>query len=219
MSTLDKIKEEVFKVHANPELADYFFHDLLAVEGDRDSYADCIYIDHGERKELILGALVDSLDDIPTGHFDDFREYLRELDPKSLMGFTYAIDSFRLRSRDFDRGRPIPTHDLIEPKFRRIPMLDDILEGSRGWLVWHHQLEWMLRVFCDDIDKSIRFRKDINKALADAFRFAESFEFEKGYTLSDAIFDRRIWGFATLYPSIKEASSLFRISTAQESQH
>jgi hypothetical protein len=98
MNALDKIKEEVFKVHANPELADYFFHDLLAEEGDHDWYAACTYIDHGDMKELILGSLVDSLDDMPTGHFSDFGEYLKALAPTSLMNFVYAVDSDRLRS-------------------------------------------------------------------------------------------------------------------------
>jgi hypothetical protein len=197
------LKEQIFEVSSNLELAKSFFPEVNDLEAYHLAHCICIGED-----QVIAGTLSKELGEGESlGFMSCFSEYLKRSAPQTFKDFLFLLDFYRGRRV----GRSVgDIFDLMSHVFPKIQIVDEILEDSRGLLLWHHQLEHLFRAFYDDITKVVRLRKQINAKVPDAFDIAESLKFD-GISLADIVEERMVLGF-TVSPNVKGASTLYKMS-------
>jgi len=93
-------------------------------------------------------------------------------------------------------------------KFKPQPIVDAILAESYGCILWHHQLENLLRVFVDTPQEALRLRKALNAGLPQAMTSIGGFCFDDGTALAAVLKEREVLG-VTAYPNTRGAANLF----------
>lgn len=189
-----EIVEKVFEVTSEAKLAKSLFSHLSDWQEYR--YARAIYVD-GESPSLVDGYLTDSHETL--GFKTDFRNYLDQIQPLGFLDHLFAVDYYKLRRTTKDLTLPNKTFDYV-------PVVDDILTDTRGFLLWHHQLEWLFRAFFDDTAKVVRLRKRINAKKPEAFELAGSLMLDN-MSLENVIWERMALGY-TVFPNVKGALAL-----------
>lgn len=189
----ESLVERIFEVKSEAKLAASLFGHLSDWQEYR--YAWAIYID-GESPSLVDGYLTGSLEgNETTGFKTDFKEFLDQIQPSGFLDHLFALDFYKLRRT---------VEDFIFPRtFDYLPVVDDILQDSRGFLLWHHQLELLFRGFYDDTDKVVNLRKGINARDPEAFEMAGSLMLG-ATSLEDVIWERMVLGH-TLFQNVKGA--------------
>ena len=185
----DRLVERIFEIKTEYHLTNSLFSHLKDWRDYRYAYA--IYIT-GEPPRLIDGYLADHM--VPSV-MTDFGDYLGQVGFTSFMDHLFALDFYKLRWH-----KDLEVSDLVEPansEFRQLPVVDEILKDSRGFLLWHHQLECLFRAFHDDADKAVDLRKQINTKVPEAFDLAGSLMFG-GKSLENVIRERMVLGHTVL---------------------
>ena len=100
--------------------------------------------------------------------------------------------------------------DLTYREFSTIPVVDEILEVSGGFLLWHHQLESLFALFLTDHARIVDARRNINMKKPEAFRLAKSLKFDENLSLEDVILERMVLG-TVKFPNIHGANILYRL--------
>jgi hypothetical protein len=201
MKEMEMIKERVFEVGKDPELAKALFPELDEIESY--SYAYAIYIDTG-KIEPVCGYLTDWLrGDEGPGFKDSFRAYLAKYRPRTLSDTVFLLDSYYLASQAF--GQPI---DWENYQFKKFQVVDDILAGSKAILLWHYQLEQLFGCFYRDPDKTRELRKAVNEKRVEPFDMAENLIFKTAGSLKDVIRERLVF-HVTCCPNLRGAMTLF----------
>ena len=199
--------EQVFQVRPNVELARVFFPFLENAEDYH--YAHCIYLDD---KTLIAGTAFTSSPERPsTGLRNDFKNYLNQTNPETFGDFLLRIDLY-----DGVMHGYYALPDLIDLTYREfstIPVVDEILEVSGGFLLWYHQLESLFALFLTDHARIADARRNINMKNPEAFRLAKSLKFDEKLSLEDVILERMVLG-TVKFPNIHGANTLYRLKNA-----
>lgn len=191
----DNVKEKIYEVGSEPQLAKSLFSHLSDWQDYRYAYA--IYID-GESPSLVDGYLTEAPHDT-TGFRTDFKNYLDEIQPLGFLDHLFAVDFYKLRRT---------VEDFIFPRtFDYVPVVDDILRDSKGYLLWHHQLELLFRGFYDVTDKVVNLRKGINARDPEAFEMAGSLR-HGAMSLEDVIWERMVSRSHTVQPNVRGACLL-----------
>jgi len=199
--------EQVFQVRPNVELARVFFPFLENAEDYH--YAHCIYLDD---KTLIAGVAFTSSPERPsTGLGSDFKNYLNQTNPETFGDFLLRIDLY-----DGVMHGYYALPDLIDLTYREfstIPVVDEILEVSGGFLLWYHQLESLFALFLTDHARIADARRNINMKKPEAFHLAKSLKFDENLSLEDVILERMVLG-TVKFPNIHGANTLYRLKNA-----
>jgi len=202
MKKLEMIKEKVFEIGKDLELARRLFPDLETVESFRYGYS--VYIEN-DRIRPVFGSISDNLrENVGVGFKDDFRAYLAKHQPAGFLELLFLLDVYFQSRQKF--GYPV---DWDQYQFQKLEVVDEILAGSKGILLWHYQLEQLFGCFYLNPDKALEARKAVNAKKAEVFDLAEKLKFEPGTSLNDIIWDRMVFS-VTCYPNLTGAVTLFR---------
>ena len=83
----------------------------------------------------------------------------------------------------------IITHPVIDPS----PIINKILKVSNGYLIFHHQLEWILKHLFQVSDSvAMTMRRNWNKKRADKIFIWKEIEFDQGRSLYDLLISKAI---------------------------
>ncbi|MEW5735871.1 MAG: hypothetical protein AB1921_13515 [Thermodesulfobacteriota bacterium] len=169
---------------------------------DQHKYAYAVYLAK-ERPELVLGHVTSTLPEgMRPGYSGDFREFITRHPPRSFTDLSFLLDFYH-----FNAAR---LHHRYNPNrlfFSPIGIVNDMLKESRGVLLWHYQLENLLRLFVPDSDKVARLRKGINAQRRSAYDAARGMKLAKT-SLADIITERMLF-FNTCNPNVRGALALF----------
>lgn len=194
------IKERVFEIENEPALAKALFPEIDGL--DRHRYAYAVYLSK-EQPELVLGHVTDTLPEgIKPGFLHDFRDFITLRPPKSFTDLAFLLDFYH-----YNATRLHHRYDPNRLRFAPIGIVNDMLKESRGMLLWHYQLENLLRLFVSDNEKVVRLRKSINAQRRSAYDATRKMRLEKT-SLADIITERMLF-FNTCNPNIKGALALF----------
>lgn len=194
------LKEQVFEVAAEPELAHALFPEIPGL--DEFKYAYAVYLSK-ERPELVLGHVANMLPEgWKPGFMRDFRDFITFHPPRSFTDLAFLLDFYHFNA--------VRIHHRYEPNrlvFSPIGVVNDMLKESRGVLLWHYQLENLLRMFVSDNGKVARLRKGINAQRRSAYDAARGMKLEQT-SLADIITERMLF-FNTCNPNARGALALF----------
>ena len=204
-----RLVEEVFAIQDRLEMARAFFPIVDNI--DSFQYAHCIYL-AGEKDLFVDGYFFDDDDDWgprTPGFRSHFQEYLEAAKPVRFKDYLFLTDLYRLV---LDRLSPkdLSASDLVElseRKFDPVPIVDEILEDSRGFLLWRWQLESLVRAFYCEQDRVLRLCRGINNNLCNAWDETHSLKFGTR-SLYSILVERRALPF-TILPNIKGAVLLY----------
>lgn len=193
------LKERVFEIALEPELAKALFPEIKVL--DRHRYAYAVYFAKPAR--LILGHVSNTLPGgWKPGFMQDFREFIMRHPPRSFMDTVFLLDFY-----NFNATRLHHRYDPNRLDFSPIGIVNDMLKDSRGVLLWHFQLENLIRLFVRDSEKVTRLRKGINAQMRSAYDAAKDMRLGNE-SLADIITERMLF-FGTCYPNVRGALALF----------
>jgi hypothetical protein len=201
MKNLNKIKERIFEVGREPELANALFPGSKNLE--RHKYAYAVYLT-GAKPKLILGHVANSLPrGWKTGYMGDFKSFIIRNPPRSFMDLVFLLDFYH-----FNSTRLHHRYDPNRLPFSSIGIVNNMLKESRGVLLWHYQLENLLRLFVADSAKVTQLRKGINAQKQAAYNQANGMQLTEKYSLNEVITERMLF-FNTCSPNCRGALVLF----------
>ncbi|MDI6797281.1 MAG: hypothetical protein QMD09_10065 [Desulfatibacillaceae bacterium] len=201
MKNLNKIKERVFEVSREPELANALFPGINAL--DKLQYAYAVYL-AGAKPKLVLGHVANTLPrGWKTGYMGDFRNFIMRHPPRSFMDLVFLLDFFH-----FNSTRLHHRYDPNRLPFSSIGIVNNMLKESRGVLLWHYQLENLLRLFVEDSAKVAKLRKGINVQSQTAYDQAKGLQLTEKDSLDEVITERMLF-FSTCSPNCRGAWVLF----------
>lgn len=168
MSYWDRLVEEIIEVPGNVGQIRALFPSLDDVE--HFDYAHCITLDH---KTVVVGKLVSSLDEPPLmGLQDNFRDLLETAHPESFSDLLLMVELYDgAMSGTLGLAELL---DLISRKPPGIPVVDEVLAMSRGFLLWRHQLESLFGLFIEDASQLPELCRSINQRRVEAFQLARN---------------------------------------------
>lgn len=189
----DMLKEQVLKISVNLSLISTLFTEIEDV-GHFD-YAHVVYLDE-PRLLLITGHLfhADGREEHLLKWKKEFKEFLKANKPESFWDTLFHLHIF-------------PCGDFDKYRFGNVPIISDILRESRGFLLWHYQLENLFRLFYLDNDKAIKFRKAITAKENEAYELSKSLMVGR-VSLYEIIKERMVFGF-TMFPNMRGACNLY----------
>lgn len=120
--------------------------------------------------------------------FPELAGYLREVAPTTLLGYLYAVDTYR-QSRI--SGTPLP--ETAEVECRSDDFVDRVLYPSMGILLWQFQLEQLAQGLGLSRRDAVDLRRDLNQKRPSALDAVEGKTFPSGQPLSKIIDDRLLY--------------------------
>lgn len=207
--TLSFLKEEIFPANSRPWLRRFFSEEALDWAVGNGFYAYCIYTERTSEIKLIHGTLVNpSVIADWDREGNAFARYIEKYHPRSFKETLFYLDFYPHKPEeiigDFQTGRST-TAGVIE----------SMLKGTRGILLWHHQLEDMINLFVRHRTQIMALRKGINAKRPEAIEFLTQIHIEKNLTLLDFIQNRMIRGY-TRHPNVTGASILYGLLCSAE---
>lgn len=168
MSYWDHLVEEIIEVRGSVDRVKALFPRLDDVE--HFDYAHCLYLDH---KTVIAGKPVSSLEEPESmGLQGGFKNLLEATKPESFKDFLLMVELYDgVMSRTFGLA-DLPR--LISRELPGIPVVDEILATSRGFLLWRHQLESLFGLFIEDASQLPELCRSINQRRVEAFQLARN---------------------------------------------
>lgn len=193
------LKERVFEIVREPELAKALFPDIKDVESYQYGYA----VHLAKPARLIIGHVSNTLPEgWKPGFMHDFREFITRHPPRSYYDTVFLLDFYH-----FNATRMHHRYAPNRLDFSPIGTVNDMLKDTRGVLLWHYQLENLIRLFVTDPEKVSQLRKSINAQRRSAYGAV------KGVWLGDScladIITERMLFFNTCYPNVGGALALF----------
>jgi len=190
----DKVNQIVERVIFRSEAPELFevlfpdgsFRDLLDEEEDPEFY--CMYIE-GDTPEAITGFTIYEGFDNDYVDLLHFKEVLFAHKPTSFWDLCVLLDIYVRRL--IQRRRTLDSI-IFEFKITSLPIVDDILHLSKGFLLWHFQIENLFGLFETVLDARIRFRKNMNKKASTWVDEARKMLFTNNISLYDVVVDRSV---------------------------
>lgn len=198
------IKEKVSIKSALPWLKEHYEPDVFDDEDNK--YAYCLYIRLENEKKLIKSNLFSAkpkkLDLMNIGN-GQFINYLREYSPKDFEGLLFLIDAYPINIKalreDFYHGQ--------SPLFE---VMESILKPSQGIILWHYQLENILKLFFHPTEVGL-LRREFGGKIPETLEKLKSFSIDHSLSLVDFISNRMyVFRQYTKSPDIMGAYELFR---------
>ncbi len=179
----------------------------IAQDIDRGNYnyAHAIYVDN-DCKDCIDGNVLVTVEEGTFKQSTKFRSYIEINKPKCFMDLLILIEFNWLgieRAQEFQK-------DFKSPSFRAVPIVDELLKESNGFLLWDYQIIKLYSLFNGEMEKAVSFQKNYNQKRIEFEDVAEKLLFNNGITLADVIYERSILGLAKK-PKLKGAYNLYKL--------
>jgi hypothetical protein len=208
------LKEEVWETSKSKDLLHRLLRDDRDFDVDRFTHAYALYIE-GKGDPIVLTWFISTAELAPPT--TAFVEFLARINPQTWKELLFACEvhdyCIHKWTDGFDYISLVEEDELLEdpvvnwPTFAPLPIVDLLLEDSRGALIWAHQMHSLYGLFDGKIDAAIAFRKNVNAGRADALEGAKSMTFPEGCSLADVIQERMIFG-CTKNMELRKASIL-----------
>ena len=165
---------------------------------ERYKTGHAIYLE-GENNELtMLMSTMSTAEHVEAGCFDVFRSYLKHFDTTRFMEVLYAIDTYYMNWLCVVGFENRPQLPEIKNDFKYKRIVDNLLNDSRGVLLWNHQLENFYLFLDGNREEAIKFRKGIScKKKAACLDIASNIRIDVNTTLKDVIVERMFFPFTT----------------------
>lgn len=125
-----------------------------------------------------------------------FKEFISRVPPQNKVDAQFLIDFylqyFRTPPKVSEMGTLRPWVAIDRLEFKPNPRVDDVLGESRGVLMWHYQLENLLRFALPDIKDVKQFRKLLGVQNRAAWGNIEKVRIEEEW-LKNIIYDRAVF--------------------------
>jgi len=202
MADFDMIIEEVARTADTPWLEEHFHPYSLR----KEKYAYCLSIDRGNGRELVRGFVFSDPTPKRIGAIDGFREHLKKVSPEGFWDYVFALDTYDHLCPESRRFRT----DDPEPKLstEASAVVEPILAQSRGFVLWHFQLEHLIGLFDARAERCRTLRKDFNAKRPDAEAWMSKQFIDHGLSFYNFVAGRTIVS-GTIVPSLESAHALF----------
>jgi len=145
-----KIRERVMRISEDPG----WIKNSYAAWGEEyisnSTYAHAIYAQCGAERFFIDGLLIQSADlknsrtDLKLGDRDCFEDFLKRADPKDFSDLLMLLGIYLLSDDPAKSVLPAKRLPGIDP------IVDGILSGSKGYVLWVYQLKQLIGLFESD---------------------------------------------------------------------
>jgi len=187
MLTKNLLKEEIIEIDKNKT--------LLNQLGDPKNFCGefkYVYLVYDKDKKYLIKAMWgDSAEDLEKwrGFPESFGKYVKKTNPKTLGDYMFFLDAYE-RSGFYD----FSLDAIYNRKFKKNNAIDEMLADSRGFLLWHYQLENLIGFFFFDNTKQLEVRKGLQSAIRrdEYMKEAKKMKFTKNLSLYDIITERII---------------------------
>lgn len=218
------IKEEIIPISKNRDFVMQCIPTITLHECNAHEYMYAVYtIVDGQKVPIIAFCLKHIAHEEKYAKKQMFAKWLRKVHPKTFEECLFFVDVYRqfMRQHDFELA------DIFKgkQKFTKVAVVDAILRDSRGYILWHYQLENIIRLFYNDIcrikdfyellhmsDVIAGFRRGINDRKMIFVELTDKFVLQqkllKKVTLYSVISERMLLG-PTIEPNIQGARHVF----------
>jgi len=203
MADTDRIVEEVVKTADTPWLAEHFHQYSL----QKDTYAYCLSVDRGNGRELVRSFTFSEPTPERLGVVDGFRKHLAGVRPDGFWDYIFALDTYDHLCPESRRFRT----DEPEPRLssEASAVVEPILAQSRGFVLWHFQLEHLIGLFDNRAERCRTLRKDFNAKRPSAEAWMSKQMIDENTTLYDLAVGRTMIS-GTWVPSLEGARVICR---------
>ena len=157
---VDNLITEVFEVRTNPALA----IKLLAInDGDFDpgTWIYGVYERGHPEKLIYTNKFEGNESDVKLSFKSELSEYIRRYYPKTPLDLAIFLRFF------FPLSEHYSIKNLWNHAFKRQELVDSVLESTKGFLLWHGQLETLISMFLREEDAILRIRIGLNERSPD----------------------------------------------------
>jgi hypothetical protein len=170
--------------------------DLFLWQGKlRDKFVYVVY-SNGKKKRFIEGEWSNDLAGVRKwlGLKQDLEIFLTKFSPPTLMNILFFLD-IRHRCKCFC----LEMADVYNRKFKTNDIVDDILKDSQGFLLWHYQIENLVRLFY--VEREVKeFSEGLIYKKPKYWSKAKKLRLSDGVSLHDILKDRLIVSDRTTIP-------------------
>ena len=201
---VDKITEEIFIMSSNRRLA---VHLLGVVNEDDFEEATILHAVYtNDARDLICHHKFKGVEsDVKRSFKDELSYFLKEYKPESK-----GIKDYLFFLGAFNPVNESPTiQNISRYEFREHSVLSDILEDTRGILIFHKQLEELCSLFCQYESCVRSLREALNCKVKRYENIAKEYKFNENLSLYDVASSRMLLG-KTVKPNYKGAYILFK---------
>jgi hypothetical protein len=189
----EMIKEQLINVSANADLIMALFAEIE--EAEQYDYAYAVYLEDPQPL-LITGHLfhADGREKQLLRPGKGFKEFLEAHKPRSFADTLFLLHMF-------------PHEDFAHYRFGDHPIISDILRESRGFLLWHYQLENLFRLFYLNNDEVVDLRKAINAKKNAIYELSRTLAVGQ-VSLYEVVKERMVLGI-TSFPNMRGACNMY----------
>ena len=202
---MDKIIEEVFEISSNPRPAMKLLPSMHDGDFEKGILLHAVYTNDDEYSLIYHYKFKGSKSDVKRNFKDELSYFIKEYEPKpkGIKDLLFFLGIF-CPIRDEPTIRTISQYDI-----REHPIVSDILEDTRGLLLYDYQLEILCGLFCDALRNAVGLRKGLNIRDPGCEEIAKKYKFSESLSLYDIVNDRMVMDF-TEQPNYRGAYNLYK---------
>ena len=206
---IDKIVEDVFEMAANRRLAVTLLNAVPDRDFEKGIMLHAVYTNDDEKSLIYQYKFEGSKSDVRRSFKDELAFFLKEYEPnpKGIKDFLLFLGIF-CPIRDDPTIKTISEYDI-----REYPIVSDILEDTRGLLLWDYQMDSLCGLFCDVARNAVSLGKGLNTRDSRCEDLAKKYKFNDDLSLYDVVTDRMVMDF-TGQPNFRGAYNLYKAVTA-----
>tara|TARA_B100002003_G_C14026075_1_gene494722 strand:+ start:130 stop:762 length:633 start_codon:yes stop_codon:yes gene_type:complete len=207
MENLDKIKETLLRIEPNNTSFVKKMLPMYASQIDRKecSHAHIIFIDD-DSKAFIDGVVFQADEDETFEQGTKFRNLIESSQPQCLKDLLLILEIYCCDMEYAHKYR----EKFKKPSFKAVPIVDELLKESNGFLLWDYQIINLYNLFDEDRKKAESFQKHFNQKKQEFGNIARKLIFDNGISLENAILERSILGYVKA-PKLKGAYNLYKL--------
>lgn len=200
---MDKIIEEVFEISAKPRSPMRLLPSMHDGDFEKGILLHTVYTNDDEY--VYHYKFKGSQSDIKRSFKDELAYFLKEYEPKpkGIKDFLFFLGIF-CPIRDEPTIKTISQYDI-----REHPIVSDILEDTRGLLLYDYQLKILCGLFCDVPRNAVILRKGLNARDPRCEDIAKKYMFNESLSLYNLVNERMVMDF-TGQPNFRGAYNLYR---------
>ncbi len=202
---MDRIVEDVFEIGTKPKLAVTLLNAVPNRDFENKILLHAVYTDDDEKALIYHYKFEGQKSDVKRNFKDELAYFLKEYEPKpkSIKDFLFFLGVFCPIKHE------ITIKTISQCDVREYPILSDILEDTRGFLLWDYQLDFLCGLFCDVPRNAVSLRKGLNARDSRSEDIAKKYKFNENLSLYDVINKRMVMDF-TVQPNFRGAYNLYK---------
>jgi len=202
---IDKITEEVFEISTNPRSAMKLLPSMHDGDFEKGILLHAVYT-KDEYSLIYNYKIKGSKSDIKRNFKDELSYFIKEYEPKpkGIKDFLFFLGIFCPIKYE------ITIRTISQCDLREYPIVSDILEDTRGLLLWDYQLDALCGLFCDVPRNAVSLRKGLNIRDPKCEDIAKKYKFSEDLSLYDVVNDRMVMDF-TGQPNYRGAYNLYTV--------